>query len=56
MHVSPKEKRTSQLSSRPVCSLAKRREVEWRPIGSGVPIDRNDNEKNSEGIKDALIE
>jgi hypothetical protein len=28
MHVGPKEKRTSQLSSRLVCSLAERREVE----------------------------
>jgi hypothetical protein len=27
MHVGPKEKITSQLSSRPVCSLAERREV-----------------------------
>jgi hypothetical protein len=45
MHVSPKEKGTHQLCSRPVCSLADQREVELRPIGSRLPIGRNDNEK-----------
>jgi hypothetical protein len=56
MHVGPKERKEEvQLSSRPVCSLADRREVEWRSIGSRLPVDRNDDEKNSEGIEDALM-
>jgi hypothetical protein len=45
MHVGPKKKRTNRLSSRPVWSLVERSEVEWRPIGSMLPINRNDDEK-----------
>jgi hypothetical protein len=56
MHVGPKKKmKQINFGADLFVAFAEQSEVEWRPIGSRLPIDQNDDETNSEGIEDALM-